>query len=88
MVYLNVHNMSRWKWTSILAAWGGAQAIWLQFAYKLEFLGESTHSYIWAASIVFLLVNVWISSVLIRHRNVPEIIHAAPGIITVNNAVL
>lgn len=88
MAFVSLHNISTRRWVAIALAWFGSQALWLNVAYKLEFLGENTFVPIWAASILFLLANVWISAQFIRHRNVPEILHAGPGIITLNSAVL
>lgn len=87
MAYVSMHNISRWRWMAIAGLWYGAQGLWLNLAYKLEFLGVNTFAPLWASSILFMLVNTWIASQFIRHRLVPEILHAGPGIITLNNAV-
>lgn len=88
MAYVSLHNISTRRWMLMSSLWFGAQAIWLNLAYKLEFLGMNVFTLVWAASILFLLVNVWISGQFIRHRFVPEILHAGPGIITLNNTAL
>ena len=80
--------MSNRRWVAISLIWLGAQALWLHFAYKLEFLGQEQFISVWAASIVFLLVNTWIAGQFMQHRFVPEILHAGPGIITLNSANL
>ena len=87
MAYVSMHNISRLRWAVISGLWFGAQALWLNLAYRLEFLGMNTFLYLWVASLIFLVVNTWIAGQFIRHRLVPEILHAGPGIITLNNAV-
>lgn len=87
MAYVSMHNISRWRWMAIAGLWFGAQGLWLNLAYKLEFLGINTFVPLWTSSILFMLVNTWIAGQFIRHRLVPEILHAGPGIITLNNAV-
>jgi len=42
------------------------QALWLQQAYQLEFLGKSTFfPGLWAATLVFFGINVWILGIVI-----------------------
>lgn len=43
----------------MVAVWAGAQALWLKFAYDLEFLGKNVYHQLWACSVLFLLVNCW-----------------------------
>jgi phosphatidylinositol glycan class M len=44
-----------------------SQVFWLQQGYQLEFLGKSTFvPGLWAASILFFLVNVGILGIIIR----------------------
>lgn len=88
MAFVSLHNISTRRWIAIALSWFGSQAVWLHFAYQLEFMGKNMFIPVWAASLLFLLANVWILGQFIRHRNVPEILHAGPGIITLNNAVL
>lgn len=50
-----------------LGLWVVGQALWLQQAYGLEFLGEPTFvPGLWVSSLVFFLVNCWILGVVIR----------------------
>mmetsp|Transcript_16072 Transcript_16072/g.18172 ORF Transcript_16072/g.18172 Transcript_16072/m.18172 type:complete len:211 (+) Transcript_16072:3-635(+) len=44
----------------LLLLWIIGQANWLFWAYKLEFLGENTFFNVWASSIVFFVINVFI----------------------------
>lgn len=48
------------KGTTLIGAWVGAQALWLKFAYDLEFLKQEVHYTVWTCSLVFLAVNLWI----------------------------
>ncbi|EDO33030.1 predicted protein [Nematostella vectensis] len=41
-------------------SWFAAQGLWLLAAYYLEFQGFNTFIFIWLASIVFFVVNLWI----------------------------
>ncbi|KAI5121676.1 hypothetical protein M0805_002752 [Coniferiporia weirii] len=52
-------SFTRTKAIMLVAAWVGAQALWLKFAYDLEFLGQNVHYRVWACSILFLFVNCW-----------------------------
>lgn len=38
----------------------GAQGLWLFCAYLLEFRGLNTMVFVWLASLLFLVVNVWL----------------------------
>ncbi|KXJ16443.1 GPI mannosyltransferase 1 [Exaiptasia diaphana] len=44
----------------MIVAWFASQAVWLYFAYYLEFEGLNTFLNIWISSLVFLFVNLWI----------------------------
>jgi phosphatidylinositol glycan class M len=47
-----------WRTAAVaVAAWAAAQAAWLWLAYRLEFLGESTFCWLFAAAAVFFGVN-------------------------------
>jgi phosphatidylinositol glycan class M len=51
---------------SVLAAWVGAQALWLQQGYALEFLGESTFvPGLWGAGLGFFAVNCWVLGIVV-----------------------
>ncbi|MCJ1309198.1 GPI mannosyltransferase 1 [Agyrium rufum] len=50
-----------------LGAWIGAQALWLQQGYQLEFLGRSTFfPGLWLTSLVFFATNVWILGIVVE----------------------
>lgn len=46
------------KGLAMLLAWVASQAIWLNYGYQLEFLGESVYRELWMASLGFFVVNV------------------------------
>lgn len=51
---------------SVLGAWVGAQALWLQQGYELEFLGESTFvPGLWGAGLGFFAVNCWVLGIVV-----------------------
>ncbi|KAH8116876.1 glycosyltransferase family 50 protein [Phellopilus nigrolimitatus] len=53
-------SFTRTKAVSLIGAWVGAQALWLKFAYDLEFLGKDVHYRVWTCSLLFLVVNCWV----------------------------
>lgn len=48
------------KGSLMLLLWIASQGMWLLFAYKLEFLGESTFTELLFSSSIFFLVNCWL----------------------------
>jgi GPI mannosyltransferase 1 subunit M len=49
-----------------LGLWAGAQALWLQQGYQLEFLGRSTFfPGLWLSSLVFFGVSCWILTIIV-----------------------
>lgn len=49
-----------------LGLWILSQAVWLEQAYELEFLGRSTFNPgLWSAGVAFFLVNCWILSIIV-----------------------
>jgi phosphatidylinositol glycan class M len=51
------------------AAWVASEVSWLLCAYFVEFEGQSVYAQVWAASLVFLGVNVFILTRLIQRWN-------------------
>lgn len=68
-VLVSVQSMSPYKWAAIAGAWFGVQAIWLKFAYDLEFVGKHTFIHVWIASLLFMLVNTLIAHQLIKSQS-------------------
>jgi GPI mannosyltransferase 1 subunit M len=49
------------KWTcAYIGVWVGTQALWLQAAYRLEFLGENVFLGLWARSLLWVVGNCWV----------------------------
>ncbi|KAL7752020.1 GPI mannosyltransferase 1 [Sorochytrium milnesiophthora] len=46
--------------------WVGAQAMWLQYAYKLEFMLHNTYTELFVSSALFFAANIWILLEVIR----------------------
>ena len=60
-------DLSWRKATVMVAAWAGVQAVWLNFAYQLEFLKrDDMASTVWGFSMGFLVVNCWVLFETIR----------------------
>eukprot|EP01080_Neovahlkampfia_damariscottae_P012091 gene12091-5584_t len=53
-------NLKFKKLMFMLALWICSQTLWLNFAYKLEFLGENTFLEIWVSGLFFFCSNVYI----------------------------
>lgn len=45
-----------------------SQALWLNFAYQLEFLGQNTFFIIWIAGIVFFLTHILVMTQIMRYH--------------------
>ncbi|KAJ2667268.1 hypothetical protein GGH99_006677, partial [Coemansia sp. RSA 1285] len=60
------------KGALVVGVWFGSQAIYLQQAYKLEFLGENTFNLLWLASmVIFIANNLILSQIIASQRIVP-----------------
>lgn len=46
------------------------KALWLNFAYNLEFLGLDTFAQLWYSSALFFAVNILILSAVILHQRI------------------
>ncbi|KAI8071330.1 PIG-M-domain-containing protein [Gongronella butleri] len=58
----------KWHGLALILFWVVGQALWLQSAYQLEFLGQNTFFSLWMASIVFFIINGWIAVSLIANH--------------------
>lgn len=67
-VLVSCKSIQMYKWLAMAAAWFGAQAVWLKFAYDLEFVGKNTFVQVWVSSLLFMLVNTLIARQIIIHR--------------------
>ncbi|KAL9080575.1 MAG: hypothetical protein Q9157_000717 [Trypethelium eluteriae] len=66
--YLSSSSLLRNPQVGIVAlvVWVLGQAVWIQQAYQLEFLGQSTFvPGLWLSSIAFFLVNIWLLGIII-----------------------
>ncbi|KAJ2758344.1 GPI mannosyltransferase 1 [Coemansia sp. BCRC 34490] len=60
------------KGALVVGVWFGSQAVYLQQAYKLEFLGENTFNLLWLASmVIFIANNLILSQIIASQRIVP-----------------
>ncbi|KAJ2724245.1 GPI mannosyltransferase 1 [Coemansia sp. Benny D115] len=58
------------KGAAILAIWFGSQGIWLQQAYRLEFLGENTFFLLWLAGLTIFASSNWILVQIISSQQI------------------
>ena len=61
-------NFTTCKSITMTGIWLGAQAVWLFFAYLLEFRGLNVLLYVWLASLIFFSVNIWILCQCLKAR--------------------
>ncbi|KAJ2792355.1 GPI mannosyltransferase 1 [Coemansia linderi] len=54
----------------LLGVWFGTQALYLQQAYRLEFLGENTFAPLWLAGLVIFAANNWVLQQIIASQRV------------------
>jgi len=65
---MNSVNITLRRALVLMTAWFLSQGLWLTAAYYLEFEGMNTFVFVWAAGVVFFLVNIVILNQLIRHH--------------------
>ncbi|KAJ1892257.1 GPI mannosyltransferase 1 [Kickxella alabastrina] len=58
------------KGAALLAIWFGSQALYLQQAYRLEFLGENTFAWLWLAGLAIFASNNWILQQIIASQRI------------------
>ncbi|KAH9824178.1 family 50 glycosyltransferase [Melampsora americana] len=63
---LNRIHLSRSRLISMLSSWIITQALWLNQAYQLEFLGRSVFRPLWICSCLFFISHSWILICLIQ----------------------
>jgi phosphatidylinositol glycan class M len=54
------------KPTAMLAAWAGAQGLWLAEGYNLEFLGKNAFMGLWARGCAYVGLNTWVLGEIVR----------------------
>lgn len=67
--FSNLLYSSRGMLVFILSLWVASQAVWLNFAYKLEIAGEAAFAQTWAASVFFFVSNVVVAGQFIAKHN-------------------
>jgi phosphatidylinositol glycan class M len=50
----------------MLAAWAGAQGLWLAEGYNLEFLGKNAFMGLWARGCAYVGLNTWVLGEIVR----------------------
>ncbi|KAI8322306.1 GPI mannosyltransferase 1 [Martensiomyces pterosporus] len=63
----------------VLGVWFGSQALYLQQAYRLEFLGENTFTLLWAAGLVIFVANNWVLQQIISTQRIAPLFNLADG---------
>lgn len=58
-------RLSVFQGAKLAVFWVFGQALWLFFAYYLEFEGMNTYAYIFIVSMIFFVVNIWILGTLV-----------------------
>lgn len=58
-------NISVRKGLLLFLSWVFGQALWLFFAFQLEFKGINSFLFLWLSSIIFYLINFWVIKELI-----------------------
>lgn len=56
----------------VITLWLAGQGLWLNGAYKLEFLAENTFLYIWAASMTFFMISISMIAWCIKNYHYQE----------------
>ncbi|KAJ1805126.1 GPI mannosyltransferase 1 [Coemansia sp. RSA 2598] len=63
----------------LLATWLGTQALYLQQAYRLEFLGENTFTRLWLAGLAIFVSNSWILQQIVKSQQTKPLFTASPA---------
>eukprot|EP01090_Pellita_catalonica_P018652 TRINITY_DN6091_c0_g1_i1.p1 TRINITY_DN6091_c0_g1~~TRINITY_DN6091_c0_g1_i1.p1 ORF type:complete len:328 (-),score=29.74 TRINITY_DN6091_c0_g1_i1:91-1074(-) len=56
------------RFVACIALWAVAQALWLQFAFRLEFRGEQTFVALWISSCLLFCSNMWMLVLSMEHN--------------------
>ncbi|CAO3677922.1 unnamed protein product [Rhizopus microsporus] len=67
----------KWKGIILLAAWIAGQAIWLKYAYQLEFLAQHTFFQLWLSGSLFFIINAWVMTELIMNHQYETIFNTS-----------
>lgn len=85
MAFVSLPRMGMRRWIFNALLWAATQAVWLHYAYRLEFEGQSCFTQLWAASMVFFISNVLLAGQFITKRlqsQQQSPLYSAPGILS------
>ncbi|KAJ2377732.1 GPI mannosyltransferase 1 [Coemansia sp. RSA 2607] len=58
------------KGAVLLCLWFGSQGLYLQQAYRLEFLGENTFMHLWLAGLAIFVANNWMLQQIVTNQHI------------------
>ncbi|KAJ6597062.1 glycosyltransferase family 50 protein [Mycena vulgaris] len=64
-------SISRYNAIAYLVVWIGTQGLWLNEAYKLEFLGQNVFFGLWVRGLIYVAGNCWVLAGIMDSYDVP-----------------